>query len=289
MNGSSPLRLVQVSDTHVSRERGYFNDNWRVFVAAMRAETPDLIVHTGDVSLNGPDSEDDLAFARLELDRLPVRWRAIAGNHDVGEAPRYSRLAQPLDGTRLARWARHIGPTFWAEPFGAYTLIGLDSALFASDLPEEAAQFSFLEEALAASGPKMVFLHMPPFADRPDDAAFTTSAIPYEARARLLDACVAGGVTTLACGHCHVYHRTEYRGIDIVWAPGTAFVNMAREHARRGNFPRPGYLRWTLDGNGLQHDLVEPALMFACDVGRWNDDVGSTTKLPPRPWVEPAA
>jgi 3',5'-cyclic AMP phosphodiesterase CpdA len=72
-NGGSPLtvgtkrevvRIVQVSDTHVSRKRAYFIDNWHVFVGDVRANPPDLIVHSGDVSFDGADDEDDLAFAR---------------------------------------------------------------------------------------------------------------------------------------------------------------------------------------------------------------------------------
>ena len=33
------FRIVQVSDTHLSRTHGYFYDNWRVFVDAMMAGT----------------------------------------------------------------------------------------------------------------------------------------------------------------------------------------------------------------------------------------------------------
>ncbi len=40
------LRVVQVSDTHVSAKRAYFLDNWDVFVALMKADPPDLIVHS---------------------------------------------------------------------------------------------------------------------------------------------------------------------------------------------------------------------------------------------------
>ena len=42
------VRIVQVSDTHISRKRAYFFDNWEVFVDEMRRQPPDLIVHSGD-------------------------------------------------------------------------------------------------------------------------------------------------------------------------------------------------------------------------------------------------
>lgn len=289
IEGRAVIRLVQVSDTHLSRARGYFVENYRVFLDEMARERPDVVIHSGDVSLNGPDEADDLAFARAELDRLPAPWLAVAGNHDTGEAPRHARLDQPLDAARLARWRQHIGDIWWQHDVGAWRIIGLESALFASDLPDEARQFAFLRAALTTRGhrPVMVVLHMPPFVDAADDPAFTTSALPFEARAGFLDLCASEGVRIITCGHCHVYRTIDHRGMRIVWAPGTAFVNMAREFARRGNFPRPGYIRWTLDGLHAGHELIEPARMFACDVGRWNDEVGSTTKLPRRPWQEP--
>jgi hypothetical protein len=64
------IRVVQVSDTHVSRKRAYFVDNWNVFVDEMRHDPPHLIVHSGDVSFDGAADEDDIAFARAEKDRL---------------------------------------------------------------------------------------------------------------------------------------------------------------------------------------------------------------------------
>ena len=53
------LRLVHVSDTHLSPTHGYFADNWAVFHEAMQAYPPDLIVHGGDVAFNGPAAPAD--------------------------------------------------------------------------------------------------------------------------------------------------------------------------------------------------------------------------------------
>ena len=102
MQTTGSVRIVQVSDTHVSRKRAYFVDNWEVFLDEMTRAPPDLIVHSGDVSFDGAADEDDIAFARIEMDRLPVPWIAIPGNHDTGESPAAVRLGQPVDSERLA-------------------------------------------------------------------------------------------------------------------------------------------------------------------------------------------
>jgi hypothetical protein len=64
---------------------------------------PDLLVNSGDLSVNGADEDDDLAFALSEHGHVTLPWRAIPGNHDVGEEPEAVHLGQIIDGARLER------------------------------------------------------------------------------------------------------------------------------------------------------------------------------------------
>ncbi|MFM9939412.1 MAG: metallophosphoesterase family protein [Hyphomicrobiaceae bacterium] len=285
---STAVRLVQVSDTHLSRERGHFNPNFAVFCRLMQANPPDLIVNSGDLSLNGAGVEDDLVFAKAWHDKLPAPWVAIPGNHDIGEAPPFSRLEQPLTAERMQRFERLVGPRWWQREIGGWQLIGLDSSLMGSELPDERRQMAFLRDALASTAGtrKLVFVHMPPYERDPADPKFTTHSVPFPARGALLDACVAGGVRAIACAHLHVHRALSYRGMQIVWAPTTAFVNIARHIASGYGFPRAGYIEWTLAGDAVTYRLVEPHQMITQDVGRWNDEVGSTITMPPLdpPW-----
>ncbi|MGL4441042.1 MAG: metallophosphoesterase family protein [Bosea sp. (in: a-proteobacteria)] len=284
-NGADrPFRVVQVSDTHLSETHAYFIDNYDVFVEEMRALKPDLIVHTGDISFNGPVRSDDLSFAKAQLDRLPATVLMLAGNHDIGEAPPFSRLDQPINDARMSAWTSAIGPMWWSHDIGNWRLIGLDTALMASGLDEEAAQHSFLSEQLASRGnrPAMVFMHMPPFETDPNDERATTSCVPHSARGALLDTCRNAGVKVIACGHLHVYRRLRYQGMGIVWAPPTAMVNFERQWRKWRRWSRPGYLIWTLDGGKISHELVEPRMMIAQDTSRWTDIGGTTTNMPQR-------
>ena len=90
---SDLVSIVQVSDTHISRKRAYFFDNWEVFVDEMRRQPPDLIVHSGDVSFDGAGDEDDIAFARMgegssvrAVDCHPrqPRYRRATGSRPAG-------------------------------------------------------------------------------------------------------------------------------------------------------------------------------------------------------------
>ena len=284
------VRIVQVSDTHVSGKRAYFLDNWDLFVAAMRADPPDLIVHSGDLSFDGAGDVDDLAFAAREKARLPKPWLAIPGNHDIGESAAAIRLQQPTNAARREAWKQLFGETAWVRDVGAWRLIGIDTSLMGCGTDtyaaqEETAQRRFLEEALRTRGerPVLLFQHMPPYLNDADDAAFTSLAVPHAARGWLLQTCQAGGVRAIACGHVHVYRRLEFRGMEIVWAPATSFFNIVeRQHAGMG-LARAGYVEWTLTGRSLSHALIEPPLMLTHDVGAWNAAHGTTTKMPPRP------
>lgn len=283
--GTDRHRIVQVSDTHLSRKRAYFHDNWRVFTELMAADPPDLIVNSGDLSLDGADDEDDLAFARAEHDRLAAPWIAIPGNHDIGESSLAVRLDQPVNAERIARWQRLVGPQWWCRDIGAWRLVGIDTSLMGAAIGEAAAQWSFLEATLSAreGRPVLLFQHMPPYLGEPDDPRFTTLAVPHAVRGRLLETCLAGGVRHIACGHVHAHHRQTWKDIEIVWGPATSFFNI-EERTRAGfRTPRPGYIEWTLTGTSASWKLIEPPLMITHDVGGWNAAVGSTTKLPPRP------
>jgi predicted phosphodiesterase len=283
---SKPFRIVQVSDTHISRRRAYFVDNWDVFVSEMQRVRPDLIVHSGDVSFDGVSDEDDIAFAREEKNRLAAPWVAIAGNRDTGGQPLTANLRQPpINAERLARWRRHYGTSYWCRDIGAWRLIGIDSALLGNGDADAHQQTVFMESSLRgrAGRPVMLFQHVPPFDKNPEDAELTNLAVPHAMRRWLLDLCLDNGVSVIACGHLHVYRHLEYHGIEIVWAPATSFANIIEKQRAGLGVPRAGYIEWKLDGRSVSHRLVEPPLMITHDIGRWNTEYGSAAKLPPRP------
>jgi 3',5'-cyclic AMP phosphodiesterase CpdA len=285
-NGSSDFRLVHVSDTHLSATHRYFEVNWAAFRAAMAASPPDMLIHGGDIAFNGPDAPDDVAYAAGEIAALGLPWRAIPGNHDIGEAPDYARLKQPVNRERMDVWKRHVGDQWWFCDVAHWRLIGLDTALMGSNLPEEQEQVGFLEQALATRGKlnAMVFAHMPPFESDHLSPEKPTSYIPIKARAKFLDSCANAGVKAIACGHKHVYRKVRHRGMDIIWAPATAMVDVNNELARRGTFARPGYVEWILGPRKATHTLVEPERMFAIDMTGWTKRNGGTvTTLPAWP------
>ncbi len=281
----STLRLVQVTDTHLSESHAYFVDNWEVFVREMEADPPDLIVCTGDVSLRGTDEEADLAFARAQIDRLPAKTLVLPGNHDIGDPPPKPRLDKPITEERRDRWRRHFGCDWWIEDFGAWRLYGLNAQLFDSGLDAEIEQRRWFEAALGegAGRPGALFMHKPAYYKDPEDEGAQNFASLFPGgRKTVIKLCRDHGVRFIASGHLHRYRVTRHQGIQLIWAPATAFINSKQKKKRPPIRAKKciGYLRYEFDGPEVRHTLVQSDRFTIHDV---NEFPGSTIYLPPRP------
>ncbi len=73
------MRIIQITDTHLSRGKAHFADNWPPLAQWITAQRPDLVVHTGDVTIDGAAVEDDLAYAAGLMQQLGVRCLAVPG------------------------------------------------------------------------------------------------------------------------------------------------------------------------------------------------------------------
>jgi 3',5'-cyclic AMP phosphodiesterase CpdA len=165
------FKLIQVSDTHLSRERPYFVPNWDAMVAHVNAAQPDMLLNTGDIALNGENMPDDLAFAAEQHRRLTVPVHAIPGNHDIGDNPSPNSHGAGISDPRREIYRSHFGAEQWTMAAGDWYFIALNAQLLGSGLPAEAAQWAFLEQAFSTAGerPVALFLHKPLFRDTPDE------------------------------------------------------------------------------------------------------------------------
>src|SRR4051812_14831937 len=104
------MRIIQISDTHLSPGKPHFLANWPPLAAWIAAQHGDLVIHTGDVTVDGVEVAEDLVHAAELMRQLGGRLRALPGNHDVGDA---GHPRQPVDDRSLARWRDHFGPDRW--------------------------------------------------------------------------------------------------------------------------------------------------------------------------------
>src|ERR1700730_13769795 len=249
------FRIAQISDSHLSDEKPFFVDNFVRIGEALRADRPDLVLNSGDISL-------DLVAARArdgELD-LPVRF--LPGNHDIGDcqdAPAHGEGA--IDAARRERYLRHFGADWWSFDVPGWRLLGINAQLLGSDLSAAEQQDAAIAEAAAGLGGRSLalFLHKPMFDRDIEETEITGRFVNPVPRQRLV-ALLGGAVPALvACGHVHQYRSTDAAGVRHVWGTSTAFVLPDRLQPRYG-IKEVGYVEHRLEPDGT-HDsrLVQVA------------------------------
>jgi 3',5'-cyclic AMP phosphodiesterase CpdA len=249
------LRVIQISDTHLSRQKSHFAGNWPPLAAWIAAERPDLVIHSGDLTIDGADTEDDLAYCAALLRDLGVTFRAVPGNHDVGDA---RHRHQPVDGARLARWQRHFGPDRWVEDAEDWRLVGIDAMLIGSGEPQEAEQLAWLDEVMRdGEGRRLAwFLHKPLFLDTPDEADTGYWSVKPESRRPLLELLRRHRVALVASGHLHKARDFIRDGTRFIWSPSSAFLCGPSVQADMPGDKRLGAVSYEFQGANCRGGIV---------------------------------
>lgn len=275
------FRVLQISDTHISRERPFFVPNVEAILGHVAATRPDLVVNTGDVALDGVARPDDLAFARELHDRLAVPYRAIPGNHDIGDNPYPGRAPkQPVTAATLAVWRALFGHDWWSLDIPGWRFVALNAQLLGTGLEDEDLQWRFLEAALADVGALRValWIHKPLFLDAPEhDIEPLYRYLPREGRLRLCG--MLDGVSTqlVACGHSHQHVARDHGVCRHVWAPSSAFILPDAIQSRVGDKTCAAILH-EFDLQGVRSSLIRPDGIVDFDI---TDHPGAYGRIAP--------
>jgi 3',5'-cyclic AMP phosphodiesterase CpdA len=258
--------IALISDTHVSPRHGFFVDNVLATMEAINTEAPGLVVHCGDLTIDGADSDDDLRFAAWLNERINAPLAVIPGNHDVGDEPAAPEADQPITPHRLDRYRRVFGADRWSHDLGGWRLIGFNSLLIGSALVDERAQHDWLVSELkeACGRPIGVFLHKPLWIAAADEPASWATVNPQH-RLGLHRLFSENRVRFVVSGHVHQSRSRHTDGVHYIWAPSCAFP-LKQD---LGGEPTLGYAMLDLDDEGgveprfielsslTQHDYLE--------------------------------
>jgi 3',5'-cyclic AMP phosphodiesterase CpdA len=260
-------RIAHISDSHLSGTRSYFFGNFEILREELAVLKPELVINTGDLTIDGFDSEDDLRFALACHERLGLPFRVIPGNHDVGEEPGADHLDQPTTAASSAQYRKIFGPEWWQEDIPGWRLFGLNSQIFGTGLPEELAQWAWLrasgEEANGNGAAIALFIHKPLWRERRDEPADPMWHVAPQHRERLLDA--LGPNLKLVCsGHLHQAWVREFSGVTHVWGPSCGFPSS--EAKGQGAMPAVGYVLLDLaEDSSFEVDVRQPTVFVQHD------------------------
>ena len=211
-------QLLVVADSHLSPAAPHADEHWSAIVADVGRRRPDLVVHAGDISMDGANDPADLHHARRRLDELPVPWRAIPGNHDIGDV---GDTAEPIDERRRGAYEDAFGAGSWDLRLDGWHLVGIDIQTLTSSLPTAAVLWGWLEETATGRNPTVLFIHRPLMPLRPDEYDEPRRYVTGDGRRRLLDLIGRAGVQLVVSGHVHQWRDVVSGQCRHVWAPST--------------------------------------------------------------------
>lgn len=262
----SSFRLIQISDTHLSRERSQFVSNYEAAASCLARKKPEMIIHTGDVAVDALTRMDDLAFGKEAMDSLDVPWRSIAGNHDVGDNPGDDGYVpkQPVTAASISSFEQAFGTSHWSFTAAGWTCIGLNAQLFLSGLEAERMQERWLDETLSLTQgkPVAIFCHKPLLRDaleEPVDLPYRY--VPMRPRRTLSELMAKADVRLFACGHVHQSRDHVVDGVRHIWCPATAFTLPDSVQPRVG-LKRCGFVSYTFRPGHVDVEPVFPDAMM---------------------------
>ena len=217
-------RIAQITDTHLSPSKPFFRSNFDLVATHLRAAAPDIVINTGDQTLDGADHEADLVESRTAHDDLGLEYRVIPGNHDIGDHLDVAHR-QPVNAERLARYRRIIGPDIWSFDIPGWRLLGLNALTLGLDL-DDSQQDELVRSAVASLAGRSlaIFLHKP-LADTAYDETLTSNRFMTAGpRHHLLSLLGATVPAVISCGHVHQYREAQIGGSRHIWAPATSFI-----------------------------------------------------------------
>ena len=253
------MRIVQISDTHISHLGGTASDNLSLVADCINNELhPDLVVHTGDVVIANPDSVQDRETAWRLHQKIDARLLVLPGNHDVGESAEDAWMGLSVTSDRIAGFTKTWGPDrfFWSGSTASHSedwvFIGVNSERFSSGLPEENEQWNWLARAAERARGKsvMLFMHKPLWYPE----SFPGVTIDPSDRERLVSLFAGSRLRAVANGHVHRHRRAFEGEILAVWAPSLTFASPP-DPQRGLESSSPAIVEYRIDGDTINADL----------------------------------
>ena len=201
---NTPVRIALLSDTHVDQgtNRALYAARFTQVISAVNTSRVDLVLVAGDLTEHG--SPEEMKDFQNRIQSFPVPVWYVPGNHDVGDK-RLKESTAGVDSQRVDDYERALGKSWFVREFAGLRILGINSPILGSDLPQEKAMWTFLDEAVASAPatPTLVLLHHPLYAKSADEPGGVYWNVEPEPRQRLLALMRRTRVKAVLSGHLH--------------------------------------------------------------------------------------
>jgi 3',5'-cyclic AMP phosphodiesterase CpdA len=246
------MRIVQISDTHLSHLGGVPSENFDRLVDFVNNDLrPDIVVNTGDVVILSPDIPEDRQAARALHERFDAPVFVVPGNHDLGMPGDHPWMGIATTSERLAGYLETFGSDRFVHLVeGGWAIVGMNSEILSSGLPEEALQWEWLEETAerCVGRSVLIFLHRPFWSPMPGHSEHAL-AIEDSDRDRILELFSGSTIRAVGSGHLHRYMRSRHGEILAVSAPSSAFLD--KTSTSEIGLSQLGVVEYRIDGDEI--------------------------------------
>ena len=224
---------------------------------------PAATLFCGD-NANQPVS--DARYRRCAHDfmrRFPGPCLAIPGNHDVGSTVGWHHHDPGRMAAACAAFRRDWDD-WWVFEAAGFRILGINSQIFGSGLPEAKEQAAWLRAELDKDSPhlRVVFAHTPAYLVGPDDDFSDGSeqmCLRSQARRPLLEILNASPPDLLVTAHAHRFWRCAQPRWDWLGVPATALGIDEMAAVPSHNLPpgdsRVGWVALRREGRGWTAEM----------------------------------
>ena len=256
------------------RYRPAFQENWDTAKEQIIQAHPELLLIGGDITRDGNLHDFEFQEMKAQLDAMQIPYHAIAGNMDTGNKHAPAQGPWPerddkilnITSAQVQHFEKNFGPVWWTTTHKNLRISGLCDMLLGSGLPEEKAQWDWLEAQVKQSRSEYHIwlmhsalfikdLHEPNWdITQEDEYRPWYFGIDEPHRSRLMEIFKATGTNRVITGHIHCQKEFFTEGIHFDLAPATCFSQM-KDFWPDGD-TRLGFLKFTVSPEGLQKTFV---------------------------------
>ncbi len=200
------MRIIQISDSHISLKTPQRLDDLKRCVEAVNAQSPDLVVHTGDIAHDA--NAQEYQQARSALDELSAPYFVMPGNRD-----NRSELVAVFSD-RLVMLQEFIQYSLEDYPVRMLMIDTVSTQSNKGRLCNTRLQHIKASLEAGDSRPLIVFMHHTPFevTEIPDPFQFEDWS-EVETLTGMFAQCEA--LRAVYCGHVHRNVGAELKGLPV--------------------------------------------------------------------------